>query len=38
VLAEALDEYAADYARICDPVIHPRFRERQEEPAGKAMP
>jgi len=42
VLADALDEYAADYARICDPVIHPRYRdryrERQPEPAQHAMP
>lgn len=38
VLADALDGYAAEYARICDPVIHPRYRQRQEEPAEEAMP
>ncbi|MBN1919459.1 MAG: radical SAM protein [Verrucomicrobia bacterium] len=38
VLAGALDEYAAEYARICEPVIHPRFRDRYAEATAKAMP
>jgi MoaA/NifB/PqqE/SkfB family radical SAM enzyme len=38
ILADEIDAYAEEYARICDPVIHPRFRDRQEEPAEKAMP
>jgi len=39
ILADQVDAYAEEYARICDPVIHPRYRERyQAELTERAMP